>query len=425
MIWLFFGSLFFFLLLGVPVAFSMLVTAVIMLLALDSFDAQIIAQKLISGANSFSLMAIPFFILTGEIMNAGGVSKRIIDFASSLVGHIRGGIGFVTILAGLIFSALSGSAVADTAALGAILIPMMVSKGYKVNQASGLVASAGMLGTVLPPSIPMILLGVTAGISVTELFMGGIIPGVIMALGLAITWFFLSRKNNEVLQEKASFKEIIQKFFSAIWALFLPFIIIIGLRGGVFTPTEAGVIAAVYALIISLFYREINIKGILETILNSAKTTSVVMFLAATAMVIGHVITLANVPKEIANSLGGFADNPTLLIIIIMIILLLVGAVMDLTPAVLIFTPVFMPIATAAGFDPIFFGVLMILNLSIGLITPPVGTALFVAAGIGKISIVEAAKGVYPFVLIYIGILIILTMFPQIILTPIDWIMAD
>lgn len=424
MIWLFLVVLFSFLLIGIPVAFGMLVSAIAMLLALGVFDTQIIAQKLISGANSFSLMAIPFFILTGEIMNKGGISLRIVNLASALVGHKRGGLGYIAIISGMIFASLSGSAVADTAALGAILIPMMVSRGYHKNNSTGLIAASGMLGTVLPPSIPMILLGAVGGVSVTRLFMGGIVPGILMAIGISFTWYLVSKKDLSTVLPKASKKEVWKAFISAIWALFLPVIIIVGLRGGIFTPTEAGVVAAVYALIISLGYREITFSEILDTFLLSAKTTGIVMFLAATATVVAYVITIAQIPAELANTLTQISDHPTVLLIIIMGLLLIVGAVMDLTPAVLIFTPVLLPVVVSVGIDPVYFGILMIINLSIGLITPPIGTVLYVAAGISESSIVEVTKGVWPFVLTYIFVLLLLVIFPSLIMVPLEFIMS-
>lgn len=425
MIWIFLIVLFLFLFLGVPVAFSMLVSAILLMFVLDIFDTYVIAENLVNGADNFSLMAIPFFILTGEIMNEGGVSKRIVDLASSFVGHIRGGVGYVAIISGLIFAGLSGSAVADTAALGGILIPMMVAEGYNKNYSTGLVASSGVLGTVLPPSIPMILFGVVGGVSITKLFIGGIVPGIIMAIGISIAWYFVSRKGNSSILPKASWNEKWKAFKRAILAIFLPFIIIVGLRGGIFTPTEAGVIAAVYALIISLLYKEIKVKSITKVLLEAAKTTGVVMFLAASAIVTSYVITVAQIPAQIANSLTNLSNHPTVLLLIIMFLLLFVGAVMDLTPAVLIFTPVLVPVITAVGIDPVYFGILMIINLSIGLLTPPVGTVLYVAAGISKTSIVDVTKGIWPFVLVYVIILLILAIFPGIITTPLEWFVPE
>lgn len=423
MIWVFLAVLFFFLFLGVPVAFSMLMSAVVMTIVMGIYDPQIITQSLVNGANSFPLMAIPFFILVGEIMNAGGISKRVVHFATTLVGHIRGGLGYVTILAGVMFAGLSGSAVADTAALGAILIPMMVAKGYNINRSSGLVASAGIIAPIIPPSIPLIMFGVIGGVSITKLFMAGIVPGFLMGIGLTIVWYFIAKRDNYETLPKSSTKERVQSFFSTIWALFLPAIIIIGLRGGIFTPTEAAVVACVYALIISfVVYRELKVKDLPQVLVNAARTTGVVMFLASAAMVTAWVITVAQIPAELVGILGGITSSPTVLLLIIMVFLLLVGVVMDMTPAILIFTPVLLPAVVALGIDPVYFGIIMVINLCIGLITPPVGTVLYVACGISKISIVDIAKGIWPFLLVQIFVLLLLILFPQIVMIPLEFL---
>lgn len=421
MIWVFILSLFFFLLIGAPVAIAMLSSAIVMLVALGLFDTGILGEYLIKGANNFSLMAIPFFILTGEIMNAGGVSKRIVDFASAFVGHIKGGLGYVVIISGVIFAGLSGSAVADTAALGAILIPMMMAKGYNKNSSTGLVAATGIIGTIIPPSIPMILFGVVGGVSITKLFMAGVVPGLIIALGLIVIWYFVSKKDHSATLPKATAKEKWTAFVRAFWALLLPVIIIVGLRGGIFTPTEAGGVAAVYALIISFFYKEIKWKQLPKVFVEAAKTTGVVMFVAATAIVSGYAITVAQIPKELVDFLSGLTANPTILLLIIMLFLLIVGCVMDLTPAILIFTPVLLPVVTAVGIDPVYFGLLMVINLSIGLITPPVGTVLYVGCGISKISIVDITKGIFPFLLVQMAILFLLVLFPDLVTVPLSW----
>ncbi len=423
MLWVFLGVLFLFLFLGVPVAFAMLVSAVAMLLVMGVFDTQIVAQNLINGANNFPLMAIPFFILAGEIMNAGGISKRIVSFASTLVGHIRGGLGYVTIFSGVLFAGLSGSAVADTAALGAILIPMMAARGYNVGRASGLVASSGIIAPIIPPSIPLIMFGVVGGVSITQLFMGGIVPGILFAVGLIIVWYFVAKRDNAETMPKATTKERVSAFVQAIWALFMPVIIIVGLRGGIFTPTEAAVVAAMYALLISFtVYRgELKVKDIPMLLVNTARTTGVVMLLASAAMVTAYVVTIAQIPAELGGFLGGITQNPTLLLLILMVFLLLVGVVMDMTPAILIFTPVLLPVVIAAGIDPVYFGIVMVINLCIGLITPPVGTVLYVAAGISKISIIEITKGIWPFLLVQITVLLLLILFPQLVTVPLEW----
>jgi TRAP-type transport system large permease protein len=401
MVGVFLGSLFGSLAIGVPIAFALLASGVILMFSMGIFDSQIVAQNLINGANNFSLMAIPFFVLAGELMNAGGISKRIVEFSMSLVGHIRGGLGFVAIIASILFAGLSGSAVADT----------------------GIVCASGIIAPVIPPSIPMILFGVTAGVSITDLFMGGIIPGVMMGFGLMIGWFFLSRKDTSELPPRKSGKEILKAVQQAGFALMLPIIIIGGLRGGVFTPTEAAVVAAFYALFVGLFvYRELSINDLYEVLVSSAKTTSVVMLVAAAAMVSAWLITVANVPAEIAGYMGPLVDNPLFLMAVIMVFLLLIGLVMDLTPAILIFTPVLLPLIKMAGIDPVYFGIVMVINLCIGLITPPVGTVLYVGCGISKISLWDLTKGIWPFLLVHAIVLALLILFPEIITEPLKWL---
>ncbi|GAA4726055.1 TRAP transporter large permease [Brevibacillus fulvus] len=415
-------SLFGALSLGVPIAFSLMISAVALMVMLGSFDSQIIAQNLINGANNFALMAIPFFILAGELMNAGGISKRVVAFAMSLVGHIRGGLGYVAIIASVLFAGLSGSAVADTAALGAILIPMMITKGYDKAQSTGLIAAAGIIAPVIPPSIPMIIFGVVSGVSITKLFMGGIVPGLFMGLGLAIVWTFIARKDKSELPPRKSVREILRLAKDTIWALLLPVIIIGGIRGGIFTPTEASVVAVFYAILVGLFlYRELKLADFYEVLVTAAKTTSVVMLVAAAAMVSAWLITVAQVPADMANLLGPLIEQPKLLLILIMVLLLAIGLVMDSTPAILIFTPVLMPIVKLAGIDPVYFGILMVINLCIGLITPPVGTVLYVGCGISKIDIITLVKGIWPFLLIHLVILILLVLFPSLVLVPIEW----
>jgi len=418
----FLGSLVGVMALGMPIAFALLFSGVALMIYLDIFDSQIIAQNLINGADNFPLMAIPFFILAGEIMNAGGISKRIIQFSLALVGHIRGGLGFVAILASILFAGLSGSAVADTAALGAILIPMMVKAGYDRNRSTGLIAAGGIIAPIIPPSIPMIVFGVTSGLSITKLFMAGIVPGLLIGVALMITWWVIVRKGEYEVFPRRSKAEIWAATKGAVWALLLPVIIVGGLRGGVFTPTEAAVVAAFYALFVGVFiYKELRIGKLYELLVASAKTTSVVMFLVAAAMVSAWLITVANIPDALTTLLGPLVESPLLLLIIINVIVLLVGTAMDLTPTILILTPVLMPIIDQAGIDPIYFGVLFILNNCIGLLTPPVGTVLNVACGVGKIGMEDIMKGIWPFLLVEILILLLLILFPAIVTVPLEW----
>ncbi|PRX40576.1 tripartite ATP-independent transporter DctM subunit [Planifilum fimeticola] len=423
MLWVFLVALFAALAAGVPVAFALMLCSVALMVSMNMLDSQIVAQNLINGANNFALMAIPFFILAGELMNRGGMSKRIVQFAMTLVGHVRGGLGYVVIIASVLFAGLSGSAVADTAALGAILIPMMVERGYDKKVPTAIVSSAGIIAPIIPPSIPMILFGVVSGVSITQLFMGGIVPGLLIAIGLMLVWTYMSRRETAELPPRKSVKEILIATKEAGWALLMPVIIIGGLRGGVFTPTEAGVIAVFYALFVGMFvYRNIGPRQLYDALIRSAKTTSVVMFVASAAIVSAWMITVANVPQEMTELLNPLIDSPLLLLLFINLLLLAVGMVMDLTPTILILTPVLMPIVKAAGIDPVYFGIIMVINLCIGLITPPVGTVLYVGCGISRISIGELVKGLWPFMLVEIAILLLLVFFPQIVTVPLEWL---
>ncbi|MCH6267304.1 MULTISPECIES: TRAP transporter large permease [Neobacillus] len=408
--------------LGIPIAFALLISGIALMLVLGNFDTQILASNLIQGADNFPLMAIPFFVLAGELMNAGGISKRIIAFAMACVGHVRGGLGYVAIIASVLFAGLSGSAVADTAALGAILIPMMVSQGYNRNRSAGIIAAGGIIAPVIPPSIPMIVFGVTAGVSITKLFMAGIIPGLILAVSLTVVWALVVRKAKMEAQPRKTAKEILKAIIAAFWALLLPVIILGGLRGGIFTPTEAASVAAFYALFVGLFiYRELKLKDLYHVLVASAKTTSVIMLLAAAAMVSGWLITVANIPAQLTALLEPFIGHPTLLMIIIVIIVLIIGTSMDVTPTILILTPVLMPLIQAAGIDPVYFGLIFVLTTCLGLLTPPVGTVLNVAAGVGKLGIDEIVKGVWPFLLAEVIVVFLLVMFPSLVLVPLEW----
>jgi TRAP-type transport system large permease protein len=418
----FLGSLLGAMALGMPIAFALLASGVALMLFLGNFDSQIIAQNFINGADNFPLMAIPFFILAGELMNSGGISKRIIAFALALVGHIRGGLGYVAIIGAILFAGLSGSAVADTAALGAILIPMMVQAGYDRNRSTGLIAAGGIIAPIIPPSIPMIIFGVTSGVSITKLFMAGIVPGIMIGIGLTLVWWLVSRKDQLEVLPRKTLKEIFQAIKQAFWGLMLPLIIVVGLRGGLFTPTEAAVVAVFYALLVGVFiYREIKWEQLYHSLLTAAKMTSVVMFLVAAAMVSAWLITVANIPNDITVMLEPFLDNTLLLLIVINLVILLVGTAMDLTPTILILTPVLMPIIEKAGIDPVYFGVLFVLNNVIGLLTPPVGVVLNVACGVGKIGMEDIMKGIWPFLLIEVFILILLILFPSIVTVPLEF----
>ena len=408
--------------LGIPIAFSLLLCGAALMWHMDMFDAQILAQNVIEGSNSFPLLAVPFFMLAGEIMNTGGLSRRIVDFAMALVGHIRGGLGYVTILAACLLSALSGSAVADAAALTSLLLPMMVKAGHDKARSGGLIAACGVIGPIIPPSIGFVIFGVAANVSISKLFLAGIMPGVVLGAGLWITWWFLTRKENLTPPPKASKGEIWDALRRATWALMLPVIILVGLRMGVFTPTEAAVVAAVYALFVAgVIYRELTLKQLFEVFVASAKTTAVVMFLVAAAMVSAWMITVANLPDQVISLLQPLLDRPTLLMFAIMILCMVVGTAMDMTPTILILTPVLMPLVKAAGIDPVYFGVLFIINNSIGLVTPPVGTVLNVVAGVGRMRMDDVTRGVMPFMAVQFVVMFLMVLFPSIVMVPARW----
>lgn len=409
--------------LGVPIAFSLLICGVALMLHLNMFDAQILAQNLIEGSNSFPLLAVPFFMLAGEIMNAGGLSRRIVNFAMACVGHIKGGLGYVTIMAAVIMAALSGSAVADAAALTALLLPMMVAAGHDRARSAGLIASASIIAPVIPPSIGFVIFGVAGNVSISKLFMAGIVPGLMLGGALWVTWWWLARKELVKVPPRKSMAEVGVAMREATWALVLPLIVVFGLKFGVFTPTEAAVVAAVYALFISMFvYKELSFKSIVPLFVAAAKTSAIVMFLVAAAMVSAWLITVANLPAQLIALLQPLLDSPRLLMMTIMIITMVVGTALDMTPTILLLTPVLMPVVKAAGIDPVYFGVLFIINNAIGLITPPVGTVLNAVAGVGKISMDEVTRGVMPFMLAQFAIMFAMVIWPALVMVPARWL---
>ena len=408
--------------LGMPIAFALLICGVCLMSYMDIFDTQIVAQNLINGADNFPLLAVPFFILAGELMNAGGLSRRIIDIALALVGHIKGGLGYVTIFAAIVMASLSGSAIADTAALAALLIPMMKKAGHDVNRSCGLIAAAGILAPVIPPSIGFIIFGVAAGVSITKLFMAGIVPGILMGLSLVVAWWLVSLRETSEPRPRAPLVQVLRTFLGGFWALLFPVIIIGGLKFGVFTPTEAAVVAAVYAgLVGALVYRNLGWTELAGAFVSAAKTTSVVMFLVAASMVASWLITVADLPGEVVTLLKPFLANQTLLMLMIMALVLVVGTALDFVPTVLILTPVLMPVVVAAGIDPVYFGVMFIINNSIGLLTPPVGTVLNVVCGVGRVPMAGVIRGVVPFLIAEVAVMFVMTVFPALVTVPASW----
>lgn len=407
---------------GMNMGLALALTGAAMSWVLGFWDTQLLAQNLVAGVDSFPLLAVPFFILAGELMNAGGISQRIITMAQAWVGHIRGGLGFVAIGAAVLMASMSGSALADTAALATILLPMMRQQGYPLHTSAGLIGAGGIIAPIIPPSMPFIIYGVTTNTSISLLFLSGIVPGLIMGIGLIIAWKLVLRGMNLPKGEALSMKDRLKATLKAFWALLMPIIIIGGMKSGIFTPTEAAVVAAFYALVISLFvHREMKLIQVYEVLVRAAKTTAIVMFLCAGAQVASYMVTLADLPNVLTAWLGPLVESPRLLMVVMMLVLVMIGTSLDLTPTILIFSPVMLPIAVKAGIDPVYFGLMFVLNGSIGLITPPVGTVLNVVASVGRMPLHSVIRGISPFLMTYIAILALFIAFPQIVTAPVAW----
>ncbi|QIL80288.1 TRAP transporter large permease subunit [Diaphorobacter sp. HDW4A] len=407
---------------GMPIAHALILTGVALMWHLDFFDSQLLAQNLQAGFDNFPLLAVPFFILAGELMNAGGLSRRIIDLARAFCGHIRGGLGFVAIGAAVLLASMSGSAIADTAALATILLPMMRDQKYPPGYSAGLLASGGIIAPIIPPSMPFVIYGVTTNTSISKLFLSGIVPGLMMGVFLIAAWWWIARKNDLPAMPRVGWGDRMKALVQSFWAMMMPVIILGGLKGGIFTPTEAAVVAAVYALVVSMFvYRQLTWSKLYEVFLNAGKTTAVVMFLCGAATVTAYMITLADLPNMLAESFTNVMSNPMWFMALMMVFLLVVGTAMDLTPTILIFGPVCAPLAVKAGIDPVYFGFMFIYVGCIGLITPPVGTVQNVVAGVGRIRMETVIRGTTPFLLMYVLLLILFIIFPQIVTAPLQW----
>lgn len=408
---------------GMPVAMALMATSLVMMAWMGIFDAQILAQNMLSGADSFPLMAIPFFVLAGELMNAGGMSRRIVDIAGAWFGHFKGGLGFVAIFACVLMASLSGSAIADSAAVAALLIPMMRKAGYNIARSSGLIAAGGIIAPVIPPSIGFVMLGVVGNISITQLFLAGIVPGLLMAAALVLTWTWQARRGDMPREPRKALRERLSITVAGVWALLLPVVIVGGLRAGLFTPTEAAVVAVFYALFVGLLvYRDLRVSQLYGLLLSAGKTSAVVMFLVAAAQVSAWLIAAANIPMVVADALQPLAASPTLLMFAIVLLLIVVGTALDFAPTILILAPVLLPVVRMAGIDPVYFGVLFIMTNAIGLITPPVGTVLNVVCGVAKERLGPVIRASMPYLLAQVTVLVLLVLFPALVMVPLGWL---
>ena len=417
MLVIFLVSLFGLILVGVPIAFSLVGTGLAMMIGLEHVSAMKLTQTFITGCDSVPLLAIPFFMIAGEVMNEGGISKRIVDFANTLFGKFRGGLGYVGIVASMIFAGISGSAVADTTAVGSVILPIMEESGYDKRKSTGVICAAGCIGPIIPPSTQMIIYGVIAEVSIAKLFLGGIIPGLLIGIGLMVLWKHYTKIGDFPVGRSYSKRETLGAFRKALLAVLLPVFIIFCIISGVATATETAAIAVVYALIVSmLVYREMPLSALPRVILKACVGTAIMMLVVGTANVAAYVVTIARVPQLLASALLALTDNVKVLMLLLNILFVLVGCVMDSGPAIMIMTPILLPVMKAFELDPIYVGVVMVCNLCIGLATPPVGNVLYVGVGLGKVKLEELIKSILPFVLVMFAVLFIITYFPELIM---------
>lgn len=402
------------LLFSVPVGYSLILASMVTILITDiDLPFNLLTQVLVTANDSFPLMAIPFFIFAGDIMGKGGISTRLFKVANAFVGHYTGGFAIATILTAMFFAAISGSGPATVAAIGSIMIPEMVRKGYDKPFATALVAASGTIGIVIPPSIPMVIYGVSAGVSIGDMFIAGILPGTLMGVGLVIWAVLYARKHKFENDSKTNWKQKLQALNEGKWALLMPVVILGGIYGSIFTPTEAAVVAVVYGVILSVFvYKELTLKQLFDVTIHSSITTGTIMIIVAAAAIFGRILTLEQVPVQIASLVTSVSDNPIVFLLLINILLLVVGTFMETIAAIIILTPILFPIAIGLGIDPVHFGIIMIVNLSLGFITPPLGINLFVASGISGLKIEAIVKKIIPGFLTLIGVLLLVTYIP-------------
>lgn len=414
MVWLLFIVFIVLIFIGFPVAFALGLSSLFYLFA-EGIPLSILPQKMYVGIDSFVLVSIPGFILAGNLMNSTGMTKRIIKFANAIIGRIRGGLGLANVLASVVFAGISGTALADVASLGGVLIPAMKDEGYDADFSVAVTVGSSTIGPIIPPSLPMIIAGTLTGISVSRLFVAGVIPGLLMGLLMMIYVYRVSIKRNYPKAEKMTYREALLSFKDAIWAILMTFIILFGILGGYFTPTEASIIAVVYALLVGKFvYKELDWKNVPKIIVDSVRMTASIMVLVGFANVFAWIMASERIPQMVADGILSISDNPIIVILLINVLLLFVGMFMETIAALVILFPVLLPLAISVGMEPIQFGVMAVLNLMIGLSTPPVGVCLFVGSSIGKISLSRASVAVIPFILINTIVLLLIAFVPAV-----------
>ncbi len=403
-----------FLSLGIPVAFVLGLTSFAGLLYAQTIPLLLIPKQMFSGTDSFPLLAVPFFILAGNLMNIGGITRRLIHFCNILLGYVRGGLALVNVIASMFFAGITGAAVADTSALGSILIPAMTKERYDRDFSAAVTAASSTVGPIIPPSIPMVILGTVGELSIGALFLAGVIPGILVGLALLGVTYGISVRRDYPKEERRSLREFLFGLKDALLALLMPAIILGGILGGIFTPTEAAVIAVFYAFLVSFFvYREARWKDLPKVFIDSVVLTSVIMFVIANSAIFGWLLAHHQVPQTVAQTLLSLTTEKWVLLLLINLFLLFVGTFMETTASLIILTPILLPLAVKVGIDPIHFGLVMVLNLVIGLITPPLGVCLFIASSIARISLEQISKAIFPFLLSAIAVLLLVTYLPE------------
>lgn len=409
-----FGIFFILLILGVPIGYAIGISTLVNIVGFTNMPTMMIAQNSIAGVDSFPLLAIPFFMLAGNLMSSGGIAKRLVDFFQSFIGHITGGLGMVTIVVCMFFAAISGSAVATVSAVGAFMIPQMVNHGYSKGFSTALTAAAGTIGVIIPPSVPFVIYGVVSGASITQMFTAGFLPGILMGVALMIVCYIVSKKKGyKGNEERKSLTEIFHAFIDAFWAIMSPVIILGGIYAGIFTPTEAAVVSVVYSFIIGVFvYKELNLKDAYKAFRDAIVVNGATTFMVGLSTAFAALLTMEQIPMKIASFITSLSNNGIIILILINIFLIIVGMFIDNIPGTIILTPILLPIVLGLGMSPITFGIMLTMNLAIGFCTPPYGINLFVATAISKVGMSVLTKEIMKFILALIVVLMLVTFVP-------------